>query len=476
MRKTLSLLLAALMLLSLAPLALAESAENVTWVSLGGGMPENYESWKAKVDAYLTEKIGATLTADILSWGAYGDRRNAIINGGEYFDIIFTDGGSYAADIAKGVLLDIKPLLDNVPALRDVVPASFWDAITIDGKIYAVPTLKDSALAHFFVFDPEVIEGLELDISGVKTLADLDPIFRKMKEGNDKVAPIESPFKLNKGGAYHMLDVYDGAGVGVPVMGVRYDDEGRKVVSVFETEEIMKNLEQLHTWYNDGIINADAATLAEAGSNLPFYVAQGWAGAWTYTKEDEATKESRTYTGLTQPFIGPIASAGSIMGSMNGVYAGAKNPELVMKFLELVNTDTKLRDMICYGEEGVNFEYKDGLVEQNNDKPWPWARYTQANHAILTPTTANPDLFTGISWVNDNAVPSVLMGFILDRSNIEDELALIIATYEKYLSELITGTAEPTEIVPAMMDEIRAVGFDTVMEEFQKQVDAFFAK
>lgn len=465
MKKLLSLALALLMVAGLVPFALAGETASVKWVSLGNGMPENYDSWKAKVDAYLTEKIGVTLEADILSWGAYGDRRNAIINGGEYFDVIFTDSGSYAADIAKGVLLDIKPLLDKVPELKAAVPEGFWDAITVDGKIYAVPTLKDSALAHFFVFDPVMLEELSIDVSGVKTLADLDPIFRKMKEGG-----IESPFKLNKGGAYHMLDVYDGAGVGVPVMGVRYDDQERKVVSVFESEEIMANLNLLHKWYNDGLINADAATLAEAGSELPFYVAQGWAGAWTYTKD------GKSVTGTTVPFIGPISSSGTIMGSMNGVYAGARNPEKVLEFLQLVNTDSKLRDMICYGEEGVNFEYVNGLVEQNNEKPWPWARYTQGNHAILTPTTANPDLFSGIAFVNDNAVPSVLMGFNLDRSKIEDELAQIKATYEKYQSEMLTGTADPAEIVPAMMDELKAVGFDEVMAEVQRQIDAHFAK
>lgn len=465
MKKLLSLALALLMVAGLVPFALAGETASVKWVSLGNGMPENYDSWKAKVDAYLTEKIGVTLEADILSWGAYGDRRNAIINGGEYFDVIFTDSGSYAADIAKGVLLDIKPLLDKVPELKAAVPEGFWDAITVDGKIYAVPTLKDSALAHFFVFDPVMLKELGIDVSGVKTLADLDPIFRKMKEGG-----IESPFKLNKGGAYHMLDVYDGAGVGVPVMGVRYDDQERKVVSVFESEEIMANLNLLHKWYNDGLINADAATLAEAGSELPFYVAQGWAGAWTYTKD------GKSVTGTTVPFIGPISSSGTIMGSMNGVYAGARNPEKVLEFLQLVNTDSKLRDMICYGEEGVNFEYVNGLVEQNNEKPWPWARYTQGNHAILTPTTANPDLFSGIAFVNDNAVPSVLMGFNLDRSKIEDELAQIKATYEKYQSEMLTGTADPAEIVPAMMDELKAVGFDEVMAEVQRQIDAHFVK
>ncbi|NLX83493.1 MAG: hypothetical protein GXZ04_06735, partial [Clostridiales bacterium] len=231
------------------------------------------------------------------------------------------------------------------------------------------PHFLSWVVVSYFVFDPVVMEELGIDVSGANTFEALDPIFRKMKEGG-----IEAPYTMNKGGSYHMLDVYDSAGLGFPAVGVRYDDAERKVVSVLETEDIMANLKQLHTWYKDGIINQDAFTLNETPSELPFYVAQGWPGAWTYTKTNDAGEETKV-TGITVPFVGPIFSAGSIMGSMNGIYAGSKNPEKVLQFIELVNTDTKLRDMICYGEEGVNFEYKDGLVEKSLENAWPWARY-----------------------------------------------------------------------------------------------------
>ena len=78
--------------------------------------------------------------------------------------------------------------------------------------------------------------------------------------------------------------------------------------------------------------------------------------------------------------------------------------------------------------------------------------------------------------MNDNAVPSVLMGFNLDRSSLENELALIKAVYEKYLSEVITGTVAPEEIVPEMIEEMNAVGLQKVKDEFQRQVDAAFAE
>lgn len=463
MKKLLPLILAAMMVIGLVPLAAtAEAPVTIKWVSLGGGMPENYDTWKTKVDAYLMEKIGVNLDVEVLSWGAYGDRRNAIVNGGEEFDIIFTDGGSYAADIEKGALLDVTELLPTAaPELYKTIPEDMWEAIKINGKFYAVPTIKDSALAQFFILDPEVVEKTGIDASTIKDLAGLDPLFKKMKENG-----VDTPFMLNKGGMYQMLDVYDGMGMGNPLIGVRYDDEERKVVSVFEQEEIVNQLKQLNTWVKEGIINADASTLTEYPTYRPFYMGQGWKGAWNY--------EGRVFDSYM--FLGPIFSSGTVMGSMNGISAGTKNPEKVLAFLELVNTDTKLRDMICYGEEGVNFEYKDGLVVQDDNNPWTWARYTQGNHLILTPITSDPEFINNLKDVNATAKASVVMGFNVDRSNMEDELAAMKAIYEKYVSEMMTGVRAPDEIIPQMLNELKAVGFDDVMAEAQRQVDEHFKK
>lgn len=56
-----------------------------------------------------------------------------------------------------------------MPQLKAIIPEDMWRAITVDGKIYAVPTMKDSALAHYFVFDPVVMEELGIDVSNVHT-------------------------------------------------------------------------------------------------------------------------------------------------------------------------------------------------------------------------------------------------------------------------------------------------------------------
>lgn len=47
-----------------------------------------------------------------------------------------------------------------------------------------------------------------------------------------------------------------------------------------------------------------------------------------------------------------ILSNETVRGSLNMISINTKYPEKCLQFLDLVNTDTKMRDMFYYGEEG----------------------------------------------------------------------------------------------------------------------------
>ena len=73
---------------------------------------------------------------------------------------------------------------------------------------------------------------------------------------------------------------------------------------------------------------------------------------------------------------------------------------------------------------------------------------------------------------NGKATPSEMLGFNLDTSNIETELANCRAVYEKYYSELFTGAQDPRELVKTIDAELETAGWETIREEAQKQIDA----
>ena len=65
------------------------------WVTVGSGMPSNYDAWKANMDAYLEEKIGIHLDIEVVGWGDWDTRRNMIVSTNEPYDIMFTNNGTF---------------------------------------------------------------------------------------------------------------------------------------------------------------------------------------------------------------------------------------------------------------------------------------------------------------------------------------------------------------------------------------------
>ena len=50
------------------------------------------------------------------------------------------------------------------------MPSDYWDAVAIDGKIYAVPTYKDSSLSNYAIWDKEIVDKYNLDIESMTYL------------------------------------------------------------------------------------------------------------------------------------------------------------------------------------------------------------------------------------------------------------------------------------------------------------------
>ena len=238
---------------------------------------------------------------------------------------------------------------------------------------------------------------------------------------------------------------------GLPALGVRVDDESRQVVAVFEQEDIMETLTMFHKWFNDGIINADAAVLAEVPSYRPFYVAQGWPYAAVST-----WGPSMGVNAIAVQLGDTILSNVTVQGSLNSISINCAHPDKALEFLNLINTDSYVRDLFAYGEDGVDWEYNEqGLITRHNPA-WDIPAYTQGTFFNLTQETEYNQYEEEVRPLNDNAVPSVMLGFFFDTTNVQDQLASCIEIYNRYKNEVLTGTTDPATSVPQMMEEMRA--------------------
>ncbi len=445
------------------------------WVAVGTGMPLNYDAWQKKINEYLGEKIGVNIDMEVISWGDWDTRRNVIVNTSGDFDILFTNGNTYNADVKTGAFVEITDLLAKTPELNSLIPPSYWDACRVDGKIYAVPTYKDSSQSEFIVWDKELAASLNIDTKSLssnedaKALATLEALTPALQAIKDKTG--NAAFPLYKTGATYLTYMYDLMNTGMPVVSVRYDDAEAKVVNALEQPDVKGYLKLYHEWYKSGIINSDAATKPEENGYKPVSMAQGWAGAAITTWGPNMAVEAEAYQ------WGPtIVSNDTVRGSLNCISSSCKNPEKALEFLQLINTDPYVRDSFYYGLEGEDWEYTADKKVHRIKTDWTMAGYTQGTFFAVTPTDdVEFNQWDEVKTLNEGAKPSVLIGFTFDVSKVEDQVANCFTIFERYKGELMTGSVDPETAIPALMTELRAAGYDEIITEAQAQVDAFMA-
>lgn len=440
------------------------------WYTIGGTTPSYKDEWTKQVNDYIGPKIGVNIDYEVIGWGDWNTRRNVIISGGDKFDIIFGDLNTYPSDINMGALLDITKLIPKyAPKLEKFIPKILWDGVTVKGKIYGIPTYKDSSVTQFFIWNKALLEktGMMEQAKKARTLEAIDPILRKMKEQGTQY-----PFMLNKGGVYQLFGQYDELGIGIKGIGVRYDDQSHKLVNAYDTPEIKADLEQLHKWYKDGIINPSAPTTDYREKTRPFLIEQGWPEAAESVWGPQMQAPCVAY-----PWYGPLYSADSIRGSINSISANCKHPDKALEFLQMLNLDPQLRDMFWHGVLGKNYKYVtvDGqkrIELLKTKEPIGFAAYAQATFFTGTRTTDDKfDQWASVRKQNEKAVRSVMMGFNADVSGLGNEIAACKGVLSKYETALLTGQEDPSVILPKMNAELKAVGLDKILTTVQKQID-----
>lgn len=442
----------------------------LVWWTIGGQVPANFDKAIAAMNEYTAEKIGVKIDIKVASWGEWDTKINTIVNTGEPFDIMFTNSGKYNQQVSMGAFADITELVQSeAPELYEFIPEKVWDGTKIDGKIYSVPTYKDSSLTQYWVFDDKYVQKYNFDINGVKSLQDLDSYLVNLKNGEGKSfypVPMTQSEGLNG-----FFNRYDDMTLGLTPVGVKTDDASRKVVSVLEQPDVMEELKLLHEWYKQGIINPDAPTKPEPDKGRPFFSAQAFPGAeanWQITEGVEKYS-------MVQSF-GPIFTTSTIQGSLNAISANSKYKKEALKYLQLVNTDAKLRNMLAFGEQGVDYEnVKEEKVVKRISDTWPLAAYTQGTFFVLAVTEGAPeDQWEQVRKLNDEAYSSSILGFAMNISELSTEVANTKAVWDKYRYELITGASNPETVIPKIVTELKAAGMEKIMNAAQEQIDAYF--
>ena len=504
MKKILSLVLALVLVLSMAAFTTASAEADIVKLTWAQGTGSTAPLDNAMVLEELNKISVAELGVEVDIQYFTDDQLQISIQSGEVFDMYYTCDwyNNFARCVSQGLFADITDKVKEwTPDLYATMPEYVWDlAKTSDGVLYAIPVKKDFAPINMLTYDLEFFNSIGMELPDrVEKMSELTPYLEAWKEAHPDRYPITvggSPAGLDT--TFDFIDRTINIGVHRAVDGTQ--DEVPVVISEFEDPVILDRWATMHAWYEAGLVNPDAPTLTEdaiasKGKDHNHFT---WTQAWNGYDWSSA----RDFAADTVIYSGPYMSSAGVQGSMNAFSVTLEDDlakfEKALKYQELVNTNLKYRDTLRYGVEGYHWNYvdvpqTDGSVKQavirteagqENYGPWAFSQgsYSLASISIseknLDGTWAAPVLDQWDLYFADVATAKVstIAGFMFDSSNWDTEYAEIQAIKSEYWNDLTCGVLDPEVAVPEILEKMRAAGLDDIIADCQAQLDAYLAK
>jgi putative aldouronate transport system substrate-binding protein len=433
----------------------------------------------AEINKILKEKINATLEIQFIEAAAYLEKTKLMIAAGEDFDLMFTAPGyQFYENVAKGAFLPLDEMLTKyAPKAYAQVPSSFWSAMKVNNKVYGFPNYQIAARQSNITFRKDIVDKYNIDLNAIKKLEDLEPIFAKMKAG-------ESADKFIHAGAntvtgidvmnYMKLETLGPEGSPGAIEAAGSD---LKVINQYENPAFVNYVKLMKSWADKGYINKDlslaknAEELYKTGKILS---SQGNSKPGGEVEVKTRYGYDPAIANLTEPFV----TTSAVTGTMQAISRTSKNPERAMMFLELINTDKQLYNMVLYGLEGKHYKKTgDNTVELIKDSGYltnvAWMLGDQLNAYLLPGVGA--DIPQKTDQLNKSAKASRIMGFSFDAEPIKTEIAQSKTVLDKYLIGLAYGMMDVDSTMATMNKELKAAGMDKIIAEKQKQLDAWAA-
>ncbi|MCL2811224.1 MAG: DUF3502 domain-containing protein [Clostridia bacterium] len=483
MKKLLTLVVAVAMLLSCVSFAAAEEpVKLVWWFGCTSEAPLDWAEVEEKLNEISLREIGVVCEFRYMDV----NQVSLAMTTGEYFDITFTADwyNDFATNVFGGMFLDITDLVGEQAAeMVDSMLDNIWAGAYVNDRLYAIPHMKDYGLEIFWILDSEYFveeKGLEMDHH--ISFAGIEPYLEMYKADN----PDSYPYIAARGGLTSWMNCLADWISMEYLIGLDWAAQGTAdettVKFAFEIPAFVERLELIHSWYEKGYINPDAAVLESiARSNAGVVQSgQGWFGAET------VWSNARQKASYISRFEGPYLSTGSLRGSMTALSATTPYAAEAMQLINLMNTNEEYRTLARYGIEGKHYEVVEpGIVrrtELGNTNMSLWA-YTQGSYVVgpieaspFESVPADPGMWAKVWAGYADAVTSAALGFTFDLTSVETQCLAMAAIWNDYRAELITGTSNPAEMIPIILAEMEAVGMREVIAEAQAQLDAFMGK
>ena len=485
--------LCCLMLVGLLPaFAMAEDVEKITVVTLSmGETPRDFDEVVARLNELTREKIGVEAEIIMVNLATYTETVNIMQAGGDDMDLFWLP-----VDVGLSTLVtqkQVAPVDDLLAQYGQGILDALGNLIhyaPIDGKTYAIPFNGNKAYTGNIVCRKDICEKYNIDLDKITSYKDLGEVFQIIKDNEPDMVPLAAENRSIIAG-FNMMGTgitdFDKLG---DHLGVLMNGNGYQVQDLYGSPEYRELLDTVRDWYTKGYVMQDAATTTEVGSVM--YL-QG--KAFSYMNIDALTDNQHMieHVGISNQGVPtnvkaltpPIITSGSGFFSM-GLNSRSKHPEAAIKWLNLFYTDPECVNTIYYGIEGKNYVKNDnGTIARAEgqegaasgwDTPFCWMFGNSALSYTFASESDDPEFRAKFVAQNESAQYSPAFGFTFNSEPVKTEYSAVSNVLSKYSVALDTGSVDPNDVLDDFLSELDAAGYQTILAEKQKQLDAWVAE
>ena len=433
-----------------------------------GDTPEDLPLIQEKASEITLKELNMKVEFKPVSVTSMPNTYSLAVSSGEKFDLMSVCPTVNHVQYAHDNM--IIPLDDLIAQYGSDITAGLGDAMMsgqVSGKQYVIPTTDNLTQGTGLLLLDSIVKKYNIDVTKIKTLDDLDPIFEMVKAGEPEMTMFY-PFGIS---AY--LCDFNGIPIGLLNNGI----DNTTFTSVYESDKYKQVLKKMREWYQKGYISKDFATTQSSTQQLmdagKLFCGLGSTSDLQLSLGNTVPKDEVT-------IIDPVKK-----GSGGGAYAWAipitaKSPEKSIQFMNLVFQNKELANLLQYGIEGVHYtKNSDGTIDTTMNttfkaQPGIWGApdmyYIKQNDLVGVGGTLEKYNAAKEEW-NKKVKTSKAYGFVPDTENVKNEIATMTAVQDQYLKLLEGGALDPDKYLQTMLDKSYEAGMQKVIDDQQKQLD-----
>lgn len=461
-----------------------DESYTVTMVLNGSTQPDE-ERIEQKINEILEPELNAKLDIVVLPWASASQQLQLMLSGDEKIDVFYTQATSAVQYMNAGQIVDMSELIDKYGTnIKQIYGEDIAKINQIDGFVYGVPNQIERGSIPAVFMRKDLVEKYNIDTAQIKEPKDLENVFATVKAGEPDMTML---YSINDGDT-PVTRLFRGDNLSDNnYLGVLMDQtNSTKLENFFATDWFKDTTTMLYNWYQKGYISQDAGTNTEnwrtvckAGNLFSLFFA--------YHPGTPVEFESSTgYEFEIVPFYNePIINSSSYNGVTFSIAQNSENPEKTMEVLDYIYGSSEIMNLLNWGEQDKDYVIEDadngvinfpeGITSDNAGYNLNLGWELPNQFIAYKWTGSDPKLWEKMEEFNGSAKSSKAVGFLFDSSNYSSEIAALSNIVKQYSGALYSGSGDPDELIPELLEALDDAGINEVIQAKQEQLDAFLA-